>query len=57
VLRRGSRPVARLVALDVRVGDEGAVKRRPGRMCGRVSVPKDFDDWPDDVARDLGIST
>lgn len=54
VLRRGRRPVARLVALD---RDQDAVKRRPGRMRGRVGVPEDFDDWPDDVAQDLGVST
>ncbi len=53
VLRRGSRPVARLVAVDI---GEDAVKRRPGRMRGRVSVPADFDEWPEDVARELGIS-
>ena len=53
VLRRGPRPVARLVAIPAR---EGGVKRKPGRMRGRVSVPDDFDDWPEDVARALGIS-
>jgi antitoxin (DNA-binding transcriptional repressor) of toxin-antitoxin stability system len=53
VLRRGRRPVARLVAL---VGNEDAVKRSPGRMRGRVSVPEDFDEWPEDVARALGVS-
>jgi prevent-host-death family protein len=53
VLRRGSQPVARLVALDAA---ERAIKRRPGRMRGRVSVPGDFDEWPEDLARQLGIS-
>jgi antitoxin (DNA-binding transcriptional repressor) of toxin-antitoxin stability system len=53
VLRRGRRPVARLVAL---VGNEHAVKRSPGRMRGCVSVPDDFDEWPQDVARALRIS-
>ena len=52
VLRRGPRPVVRLVALT---GDGEAVKRAPGRMRGRVSVPEDFDEWPEDVARALGI--
>ena len=52
VLRRGSLPVARLVALP---GDDGVVKRTPGRMRGRVSVPEDFDEWPEDVARALGV--
>jgi prevent-host-death family protein len=52
ILSRGSRPVARLVSL---AGGE-AVKRTPGRMRGRVNVPEDFDEWPDDVAQALGIS-
>jgi antitoxin (DNA-binding transcriptional repressor) of toxin-antitoxin stability system len=53
VLRRGRLPVARLVALG---GHEDAGKRSPGRMRGRVSVPEDFDEWPADVARALGVS-
>lgn len=53
VLRRGSRPVARLVALP----DSGAaIKRTPGRMRGRLFVPDDFDEWPDDIAKALGIT-
>jgi prevent-host-death family protein len=52
VLCRGSRPVARLVALG---GDDRAVKRTPGSMRGRVSVPEDFDEWPEDIAQALGI--
>jgi prevent-host-death family protein len=53
ILRRGRRPVARLVALPE---DGSAAGRKPGRMRGRVRVPKDFDEWPQDVARALGIS-
>jgi antitoxin (DNA-binding transcriptional repressor) of toxin-antitoxin stability system len=53
VLRRGPHPVARLVALS---GDRETVKRTPGRMRGRVSVPDDFDVWPEDIAAALGIS-
>jgi prevent-host-death family protein len=53
VLRRGSQPVARLVAL-AESGD--ALKRTPGRMAGRVRLADDFDDWPADIAAALGIS-
>ena len=53
VLRRGSTPVVRLVAL---AGADNAAKRAPGRMRGRVSVPDDFDEWPQDIATALGIS-
>jgi antitoxin (DNA-binding transcriptional repressor) of toxin-antitoxin stability system len=52
VLRRGSRPVVRLVAIT---GSGAAIKRAPGRMRGRVSVPDDFDEWPEDIAQALGI--
>jgi antitoxin (DNA-binding transcriptional repressor) of toxin-antitoxin stability system len=53
VLRRGPKPVARLVAIPP---DKGGAKRKPGRMRGRVQVPDDFDVWPEDIARALGIS-
>jgi antitoxin (DNA-binding transcriptional repressor) of toxin-antitoxin stability system len=52
VLRRGPTPVARLVAIPP---EEGGAKRSPGRMRGRVRVPDDFDVWPEDIARSLGI--
>ncbi len=51
VLRRGRKPVVRLVAIE----SGGGVLRRPGRMRGRVRVPDDFDEWPADVAQALGI--
>jgi antitoxin (DNA-binding transcriptional repressor) of toxin-antitoxin stability system len=52
ILRRGSHPVVRLVAIT---GDGATVKRTPGRMRGRLSVPDDFDEWPEDIAKALGI--
>lgn len=52
VLRRGRRPVARLVA----IAEEPKAKRKPGRMRGRISMREDFDEWPPDIARALGIS-
>ena len=51
VLRRGRQPVVRLVAIGP---GEGGVRRKPGRMRGRITVPEDFDEWPPDVARALG---
>ncbi len=53
VLRRGRRPVARVVPI---LAEEGRVRRRPGRMRGRVRVPADFDEWPPDIASALGIA-
>ncbi|MGH2854882.1 MAG: type II toxin-antitoxin system Phd/YefM family antitoxin [Solirubrobacteraceae bacterium] len=52
VLRRGGKPVARLIAIPA---EQGHVKRTPGRMRGRVRVPEDFDEWPPDIARELGV--
>jgi antitoxin (DNA-binding transcriptional repressor) of toxin-antitoxin stability system len=52
VLRRGSKPVARLIAIPA---GKGPIKRKPGSMRGRVRVPEDFDEWPPDIARELGI--
>lgn len=53
VLRRGRRPVVRLVAIDT--PERTGPKRKPGRMRGRIVMRDDFDEWPDDVARALGI--
>ncbi len=53
VVRRGSTPVARIVAIT---GREGTARRAPGRMRGRIDMHEDFDEWPADVARALGIS-
>jgi prevent-host-death family protein len=52
VLCRGSQPVVRLVAIT---DQDATVKRRPGRMRGRLVVPDDFDEWPEDIARALCI--
>jgi antitoxin (DNA-binding transcriptional repressor) of toxin-antitoxin stability system len=52
VLRRGRTPVVRLVAITP---EEADAQRKPGRMHGRVSVPDDFDEWPEDVAEALGM--
>ena len=53
VVRRGQRPVARIVAIT---GGEGPVRRVPGRMRGRIQMREDFDEWPSDIAQALGIS-
>jgi len=52
VLSRGRRPVVRLVAITDRAA---GAKRKPGRMRGRISMGEDFDEWPPDIARALGI--
>jgi hypothetical protein len=39
-----------------RLAGETTSKRTPGRMRGRISMREDFDEWPPDIARALGIS-
>jgi antitoxin (DNA-binding transcriptional repressor) of toxin-antitoxin stability system len=52
VVRRGQKPVARIVAITE---DEPVVRRKPGAMRGRIKMREDFDEWPPDIARALGI--
>ncbi len=49
-LRRDKTPVVRLVP----VPPVGAL-RKPGALRGGVTMADDFDVWPDDVARALGM--
>ena len=50
-LRRGKQPVVQLVPIPER----GSPRRKPGALAGRISMAEDFDAWPEDVARSLGI--
>jgi prevent-host-death family protein len=52
VVRRGSKPVARIIAIP---DSATAPKRKPGSMRGRIKMRDDFDEWPPDIARALGI--
>lgn len=52
IVRRGPKPVARIVAIP---NNEGPVRRKPGAMRGRIKMREDFDEWPPDIARALGI--
>jgi antitoxin (DNA-binding transcriptional repressor) of toxin-antitoxin stability system len=51
IVRRGQKPVARIVAFP----DSGTPLRKPGSMRGRIKMRDDFDEWPPDIARALGI--
>lgn len=51
-LRRGSEPVAQLIALSKPAG----ARRKPGAFAGRIHLAEDFDDLPVDVARALGAA-
>lgn len=50
-LRRGRQPVAQLVALP----HPGAEQRKPGALAGQIKIAADFDVWPADVERALGM--
>lgn len=50
-LRRGKQPVVQLVP----IAERGSVRRKPGALAGRISMAEDFDAWPEDVARSLGV--
>ena len=52
VVRRGPKPVARIVAIP---DNKPVVRRKPGAMRGRIKMSDDFDEWPPDIARALGI--
>ncbi len=50
-LRRGKQPVAQLIPIT----EHGHARRKPGALAGRISMAEDFDAWPEDVARSLGV--
>jgi prevent-host-death family protein len=50
VVTRMGHPVARITPYE-----PAAAKRRLGYFEGRIGIAEDYDDWPEDLARDLGI--
>ena len=50
IVTRMGHPVARITRYD-----RAASNRRLGFFEGRIHLAEDFDDWPEDIARDLGI--
>lgn len=50
-LRRDQRPVALLVPVPA----AGGARRQPGALAGQIEMAEDFDVWPDDVGRALGM--
>ena len=51
IVTRMGHPVARITRYD-----RAASNRRLGLFEGRIRLAADFDDWPEDIARDLGIT-
>jgi antitoxin (DNA-binding transcriptional repressor) of toxin-antitoxin stability system len=50
-LWRGKQPVVQLVPLP----RSPAARRKPGALAGQIAMAGDFDSWPGDVARALGV--
>jgi antitoxin (DNA-binding transcriptional repressor) of toxin-antitoxin stability system len=50
IIARAGRPVVKLVRHT-----PGAEGRKPGTLRGKITMTKDFDEWPADVARALGM--
>jgi prevent-host-death family protein len=50
-IRRGKTPVVRLVP----VAPASKPLRKPGAFKGQMKIADDFDTWPDDIAKALGI--
>ncbi|WP_295448389.1 type II toxin-antitoxin system prevent-host-death family antitoxin [uncultured Thiodictyon sp.] len=51
IVTRMGHPVARLTRYE-----SAATSRRLGRFEGRIHLAADFDDWPEDTARQLGVT-
>lgn len=51
IVTRMGRPIARITRYD-----RAASNRRLGLFEGRIRLAQDFEDWPEDIAHDLGIT-
>ena len=51
IVTRMGHPVARITRCEPR-----AANRRLGLFEGRIRIAEDFDVWPADIARDLGMT-
>lgn len=51
IVTRMGHPVARITRYETK-----AASRRLGRFEGRIHLAENFDDWPEDIARQLGVT-
>lgn len=51
IVTRMGQPVVRISRFE-----PNRPARRLGLLEGRIRLAPDFDDWPEDIARDLGIT-
>ena len=50
IVTKAGKPVAKIVRYEPAQGHQ-----RLGLFAGQIEIAEDFDAWPDDVARTLGI--
>ena len=51
IIKRGNHPIARVSKLKT----TPAKNRRVGAFEGKMKVPDNFNEWPDDIASALGM--
>lgn len=51
IVTRMGHPVARITRYEAAAAD-----RRLGLFAGRIHLAEDFDEWPEDMARQLGVT-
>jgi prevent-host-death family protein len=51
IVTRMGHPVARITRYE-----SAAANRRLGLFAGRIHLAEDFDEWPEDIARQLGLT-
>jgi prevent-host-death family protein len=50
IVTKGGKPVVKIVRYEPATGHH-----RLGLFMGQIEIAEDFDEWPDEIARKLGI--
>ena len=50
IVTKAGKPVVKIVRYE-----PAKAHRRLGLFAGQIEIAEDFDEWPDDVAREFGI--
>ena len=50
LIGKAGKPVAKIIRYE-----PARKNKRLGLFAGQIKIPKDFDEWPEDVAKILGI--
>jgi len=52
IISKAGKPVARLIRYE-----NNRRPRQPGALKGKIKIAEDFDELPDDIAREFGMET